>query len=78
MASVVGLTQSDQEIAHRVLLLVAWPSIASFVLEHAAGLAWGLAGDAPRARRLFILATLVLLGIPVVVGGVSWIWLLTR
>jgi hypothetical protein len=78
VASAVGLTLSDEEIAHRVLVLVAWPSIGSFVLEHAAGLAWGLAGDAPRPRRLFIGVTAVLLAIPILVGGASWIWLVSR
>jgi hypothetical protein len=78
VASVVGLTLDDQEIAHRVLLLVAWPSIGSFVLVHAAGAVWALAKDAARARRFFVATTAVLLGVPVVGGGASWIWLITR
>ena len=78
VASVVGLTLDDKEIAHRVLLLVAWPSIGSFVLEHAAGATWAFARDAARMRRLFVATTAVLLGVPVIGGGASWIWLVTR
>ncbi len=78
VASVVGLTLDDKEIAHRVLLLVAWPSIGSFVLEHAAGAVWAFARDAARVRRLFVAATAVLLAVPIVGGGASWVWLVTR
>ncbi len=77
VASAVGLSLDDHEIASRVLALVAWPSIGSFVLEHLVGVAWGLAGEAPRARRRFVIATAVLFGVPVVVGGASWIWLVS-
>jgi hypothetical protein len=78
VASVVGLTLDDREIAHRVLLLVAWPSIGSFVLEHAAGAVWAFARDAARMRRFFVATTAVLLAVPIVGGGASWIWLVTR
>jgi hypothetical protein len=78
VASAVGLTLSDEEIAHRVLLLVAWPSIASFVLVHAAGVVWALGKESPRARRVFVVATAALFVVPVVVGGGSWVWLVTR
>ena len=43
-------------------LQVAWPSIGSFVLVHAAGAAWAFARDAARVRRLFVATTAVLLG----------------
>jgi len=78
VASAVGLSLDDREIAHRVLLLVGWPSIGSFVLVHAAGAAWAFARDATRARRWFVAITAVLFGVPVVGGGASWIWLVTR
>jgi len=78
VASAVGLTLDDHEIAHRVLLLVAWPSIGSFVLEHVAGVAWAVGKDAARWRRLFVAVTAVLFGVPVVGGGVSWIWLVSQ
>jgi hypothetical protein len=67
VATAVGLTLDDEEIAHRV-----------FVLVHAAGAVWAFAKDAARARRLFIATTAVLLGVPIVGGGASWIWLVTR
>ncbi len=78
VASNFGLTLDDKEIAHRVLLQVAWPSIGSFALVHAAGVAWAFARDAARMRRLFVATTAVLLGVPIVGGGASWIWLVTR
>ena len=78
VADEVALTLDDKQIAHQVLLLVAWPSNGSFVLEHVAGVAWAFARDAARGKRLFLAVTAVLLGLPVVGGGASWVWLLTR
>lgn len=78
VATTAVVALDDQEIARRMLLLVAWPSIGSFVLEHAVGVAWALSANAARARRLFVAATAVLFGVPILGGGVSWIWLVTR
>jgi hypothetical protein len=78
VATSAGLPLDDKEIARRMLLLVAWPSIGSFVLEHGAGAVWALSANAARARRLFLAVTAVLLGVPILGGGISWIWLVTR
>jgi hypothetical protein len=77
VASAGGLSLDEHVMASRVLAILAWPSIGAFVLEHLAGVAWGLAGDPPRGRRPFLVGTAVLFGVPAVVGGVSWIWLVS-
>jgi hypothetical protein len=78
IASQTGPTLDDRVIAHRVLLGVAWPAFGSFFLTHVAGLVWGLQRDERRARRQFIVAMTLLGGLPVLAGGASWIWMMTR
>ena len=78
IASQVGLSLDDQAVAHRVLVGVAWPALGSFLLTHVAGLVWGLDPDERRGRRRFFVATGLLGVIPLVLGGASWIWLMTR
>jgi hypothetical protein len=78
IASQVGTSLDDEEVAHRVLVGLMVPTIAAFVIPHVAGVLWGLALDEERARRRFILAMALLGGLPVLFGGVSWIWLMTR
>jgi len=78
VASEVGTTLDDAVVAHRVLLRVAWPAIGSFVLVHLAGVFWAFDRNEARARRTFVWSLLVLTAIALVVGGASWIWLMTR
>ncbi|HEY6459374.1 MAG TPA: hypothetical protein VIY73_04460 [Polyangiaceae bacterium] len=78
IASRVGTSLEDADIAHRVLLAVAWPTGAAFLLAHVAGVLWGFAGDEARAKRRFFTGMAVLGGVPVVLGSASWIWLVTR
>jgi hypothetical protein len=78
LASAVGTTLDDDVVAHRVLLTVAWPAVASFVLVHASGAFWALSPDARRGRRVWVASMLVLGILPVVGGGASWIWLMGR
>ncbi|MGD0526024.1 MAG: hypothetical protein ABSE49_12815 [Polyangiaceae bacterium] len=78
VASEVGLTLDDATVAHRVLLRVAWPAAVSFILVHLAGVLWAFDRNEPRGRRAFTLSLLALTAVPVVGGGVSWIWLMTR
>lgn len=77
VASRVGTTLADADIAHKVLLAVAWPTIGSFVLVHLAGVYWAWS-RAPRARLRFIVAVASLAGVAVVGGGGSWLWLMSR
>jgi hypothetical protein len=78
IASRVGTSLDDADIAHRVLLAIAWPTGLAFLLAHLAGVVWGLDRDERRSRRVFIAAIAVLLGAPILGGGGSWIWLMTR
>jgi hypothetical protein len=78
VASAVGTSLDDEAIAHRVLLRVAWPWVGSFVLAHVPGLIWGLDRDDRRGRRTFVASMVALGAVPVVLGGASWIWLMTR
>jgi ABC-type sugar transport system permease subunit len=78
VASEVGITLDDQTVAHRVLLRVAWPAIGSFVLVHLVGVLWAFDPDEVRGRRVFRVALLALAAVAVVVGGITWIWLMTR
>lgn len=78
VASTGGPLLDDAVIAHRVLLRVAWPALGSFVLVHLSGAVWARGGDDARARRAFAIAMSLLGGVPVVLGGLSWVWLMTR
>ena len=78
IASRFGTTLDDAVIAHKVLMGVAWPTAAAFVLAHVAGIVWGLDRDEKRGRRRFVVAMAALSILPVVAGGASWIWLMTR
>jgi len=78
VASQVGITLDDETVAHRVLLRVAWPAVGSFVLVHVAGVVWGFDRDEARGGRVFRIALLALAVVPVVVGGITWSWLMTR
>lgn len=83
-ALIVGLTGQSasmleaRDITHRVLLAVTWPALAAFLATHAVGLSWALRQDDRRGRRTFVVAMVVLVAVPVVAGGASWIWLMTR
>jgi ABC-type Fe3+ transport system permease subunit len=78
VASHVGTTLDDATVAHLVLLRVAWPAIGSFVLVHLAGVVWAFDPDEVRGRRMFRWALAALSAIAAVVGGVTWVWLMTR
>jgi ABC-type sugar transport system permease subunit len=78
VAAEVGITLDDETVAHRVLLRVAWPTIGSFVLVHLAGVVWAFDRNEDRGLRMFRATLAGLFAIPVVVGGISWIWLMTR
>ena len=78
IASHFGTTLDDQVLAHKVLLGVAWPSGAAFLAVHVAGVLWGMARDDARARRRFAIAMAALTVVPLVLGGASWIYLMTR
>ncbi|HEY3818516.1 MAG TPA: hypothetical protein VGL81_15185 [Polyangiaceae bacterium] len=78
VASQVGTTLDDETVAHRVLLRVAWPAIASFVLVHLAGVLWAVDRNEARGRRAFVLSLAGLTSVAVLGGGFSWVWLMTR
>jgi hypothetical protein len=78
VVSKVGTALDVQVVGHRVLVDVSVPAGVAFVLAHLAGLQWGLARDQESGRRKFLLAMAFLGGVPVVVGGASWIWLIVR
>jgi ABC-type Fe3+ transport system permease subunit len=78
VASRVGLTLDDEEVAHQVLVRVAWPALGVFALTHVVGLVWAFDRDEMRGRRVFLGAMLALFAIALLVGGSSWIWLMTR
>jgi len=78
VASEVGTTLDDEVVAHRVLLRVVWPTIAAFVLVHLAGVVWAFDRNEARGRRVFVVALLALSAVAFVLGGVSWVWLMTR
>jgi hypothetical protein len=78
VASRYGTSLDDAVLAHHVLLAVAWPFALSVLLEHVAGVAWGVDRNEKRGKRVFVAATAALLVIPILGGGASWIWLMTR
>ncbi len=78
VASRVGTTLDDATVAHLVLLRVAWPTIGAFVLVHLAGIAWAVDRNEVRGGRMFRWALAGLSVIAVLVGGASWVWLMTR
>src|SRR3974390_640611 len=75
VASSTGTTLDDHAVTHRVMLRIAWPTVASFVLVHAAGVAWARAPDRRVGRKRFLAAMSLLAGLPTVVGGAAWLWL---
>jgi len=78
VASATGTALDDHAVTHLVLMRVAWPTVASFVLVHAAGVAWARAADARAGRNRFLVAMGLLAGLPAVAGGASWLWLMSR
>jgi hypothetical protein len=78
VASAVGTTLDDHVVAHRVLLGVAWPAVGTFVMVHVAGALWAFDSDEARGRRIFTTTLVLLAGVAAVLGGASWIWLMTR
>lgn len=78
VASASGTSLGDAEIAHRVLVRVAWPAALSFAAVHAAGAAWAWSKDARRGRRLFAWSSGALMAVAVVVGAASWLWLMSK
>lgn len=78
VASATGTSLADGEIAHRVLVRVAWPAALSFAAVHAAGAAWAWSADTKRGWRVFAVSAGALVAIAVVVGGVSWLWLMNE
>jgi hypothetical protein len=78
VASVVGTSLDDADVAHRVLVQLLWPVLVSAVLAHAAGVVWGLDRDEKRGKRIFVMSMAALGGVPVLGGAASWIWLMTR
>jgi hypothetical protein len=78
VASSSGTSLEDAEIAHRVLVRVAWPAALSFAAVHAAGAVWAWSADARRGWRVFAWSSGALMTVAVVVGGVSWLWLMNK
>ena len=78
VASASGTSLEDAEVAHRVLVRVAWPAALSFAAVHAAGAAWAWSADARRGWRLFAWSSGALFGVAVAVGGASWLWLMNK
>jgi hypothetical protein len=78
IASRYGLTLEEKEIVHRVLWGLAVPVGVAALLEHLAGVVWGVDRNERRGKRIFIAATVVLLAVPILGGAASWIWLMTR
>jgi hypothetical protein len=78
VAAVTGTALGDAEIAHRVLVRVAWPALLSFATVHVAGALWAWSPDARRGWRVFAWVSGVLLTVAVVAGGASWIWLMSK
>ena len=65
-------------VAHAVLVRVAWVAGGVFVVAHVAGAIWAFHADEPRGRRVFLVTMVALFAVAVVLGGGSWIWLMTR
>jgi hypothetical protein len=78
IVSIASTRYEDAEIAREVLGYDLWPLIGSFALAHAAGAVWALSRDEARGRRAFLLALVLLGGIPVLVGGTLWAWLVLK
>lgn len=78
VAAASGTSLEDAEIAHRVLVRVAWPAALSFVAVHTAGVVWARSADARRGWRLFAWSSGALFAAAVVVGGASWLWLMNK
>ena len=78
VAAVTGTSLEDGEIAHRVLLRVAWPAALSFAAVHAVGALWAWSPDARRGWRVFAWSSGLMLALAVVVGAASWIWLMSK
>jgi hypothetical protein len=77
-ASRYGLSIDEAVLVHRILVGLLWPVVPAALVEHLAGVAWGIDRNEKRGRRVFLVATAVLLVVPVLGGGASWIWLMTR
>ena len=77
VAAVYGLDLSDAEITRHVLWALLWPVVPTALLEHLAGVVWGVDRNERRGKRIFVVSTLALLAIPILGGGASWIWLMT-
>lgn len=73
VVSAVGTSLDDADVAHRVLVLLLWPVVASALLAHAAGVVWGLDRDEKRGKRVFVVVMAALGGLPVLGGAASWI-----
>jgi len=72
-----GIDLKPEELTHYVLLGLLWPVVVTLVLEHFAGVVWGVDRNERRGKRVFVAATVVLLVVPILGGGASWIWLMT-
>jgi hypothetical protein len=64
--------------ARLVVVRLAWPAAAVFLVEHAVAIAWALGRDPARATRRFAWGTGALAAVGVVLGGASWAWLWLR
>ena len=78
VASSTGTTLDDHAVTHLVMMRIAWPAVLSFVLVHAAGVAWARAPEPRAGRARFLVAMSLLAGLPTVVGGAAWLWLMSR
>jgi hypothetical protein len=78
VVAALGTSLDDTVIAHHVLVRLLWTVVPAALLAHLAGVVWGFDRNEKRGKRLFIMGMTVLGAVPIVVGGISWIWLVTR
>jgi hypothetical protein len=76
--SIASTRYDDAEIARQVLAYALWPLLGSFALAHAVGAVWACRREEPRGRRAFVFSMALLGGVPVVVGGALWGWLVLK
>ena len=79
LMAALALPASQAAIVELVLVPSGLIALGIFLLVHAAAVPWGLAAPerAPRARRIWLLASLAPAAAIVLIGVGSWIWIAT-